>query len=234
MDRKEKFRGPGFVLVIAIILLLTTAMLAVPFLLISTAGADVGASVGSPVGKIVGTIEGVQAGAADGREEGLSADDTEVYLDALQQAGNLIVLDSALKVENVNSIGDANAALYVFDANAQYSVDLTKAKVRFRNGGSEVVITVPTPRVSLYIDETSRQTLAQTNHLSLIVTAKDGMEGYANSMDELREKAYEKVSGNDTLKQIAMDSAVKQIRELVSAVSESSRTITVEFSGEEA
>ena len=229
MERKEKNRGPGFVLVIAILLFLVAIGVSIPYFTNRNDGMEIGSTLGSLVGKAVGAFEGIKKGIEDGRETGLSAEDTEGYLDAMQQVGNLVVLDSDLKIENVNSIGNSTTALYVFDANAQYSVDLTRAEVKFKNGGDEVVITVPQPQVELYIDETSRATLAEISHFSLTNSAKDGIEAYANSMDELKEKAYEKVSENEALKQIAMEYAVEQIKELASAVSESYRIITVEF-----
>ena len=117
------------------------------------AGQAAGKSVGMAVGSLEGVTDGVSKASNLGKEEGLSAQDTEVnrITNMINETANLNVLEASCRLRDINSIGNDYASLYVFAADVVFTVDLKKADVRIRN--KEVVVSIPEPEASLIFDE---------------------------------------------------------------------------------
>lgn len=178
-------------------------------------GTLVGAAIGSADGLFNGTREGSEAGAA----EGLSAKDTSAYIqESMKQLGNLEVLAAGVTLKNVNKVGEAYAQLVLMNGDAIFSVDMTKAEIRFSQDGKEVTITIPEPVMELYLNEEKTQKLAEIQKASLSVSAEDGLVGYLNSMAEIVQKAEEHIASYDSLVERAQGAAITQVQELVETI----------------
>lgn len=189
-------------------------------------GTLVGAAIGSADGLFNGTREGSEAGAA----KGLSAEDTSAHIqESMKQLGNLEVLAAGVTLKNVNKVGETYAQLVLMNGDAIFSVDMTKAEIRFSQDGKEVTITIPEPVMELYLNEEKTQQLADIQKASLSVSAEDGLVGYLNSMAEIVQKAEEHIANYDSLVERAQGAAITQVQELVETIGGSAYAVQVQI-----
>lgn len=189
-------------------------------------GKIVGTAVGSAKGITVGTQEGAEAGEA----AGTSAEDTTVDIKGSMDAlGKLEVLVAGVTLKNINKIGDTYAGLYVINGDAVFSVDLGIAEISFSKDEKDVYITIPEPDLELYLDQNSTEKLAETQHFSLTVTAKDGLVNYLNTMSAMESKAQETLANYDSLFAEAKEAAKRQVTQLATTLCGDNYVVHVQF-----
>lgn len=193
------------------------------------AGQAAGKSVGMAVGSLEGVTDGVQKGAVLGKEEGLSAQDTEVnrISNIINETANLNVLEASCRLRDLNTIGEDYASLYVFAADVIFTVDLKEADVKTR--GKEIVVTIPEPQASLIFDEVKTKKIAEYQKNFWTGTTSDGYDAYLNSLNNIRNKSADAVENIDELRSEANAAAIKQVRSLVDNASVNKMPVRVEL-----
>lgn len=193
-------------------------------------GESTGTLVGNAVGSYDGYVSGKEEGTKAGEEDGLSANDTTVNLqDAVASAGKLEILAAGVSLKNLNKIGDEYKSLYIASGEAIFTIDLRIAEVMVSEDGKKISITIPEPTLKVYLDQDSTQQLAETQEFSFTVRAEDGITAYLNSMSQSADKITDTIANYDTLLELARESAITQVTQLVSALEPESNSITVEF-----
>ena len=129
-------------------------------------------AISSPAGIAIGSWDGVTQGLSDGYEAGaatgLSAEDTTVTISSkMAQTGKLQVLLVDLKLsdlftEGTNPIdgGPKYAALFVLRGEGVFTVDLAQSEVSAQPGSDRIIIKIPSPEFTHYLDDSSIETLA--------------------------------------------------------------------------
>ena len=193
------------------------------------AGQAAGKSVGMAVGSLEGVADGVSKASNLGKEEGLSAQDTEVnrITNMINETANLNVLEASCRLRDINSIGNDYASLYVFAADVVFTVDLKKADVRIRN--KEVVVSIPEPEASLIFDEEKTKKIAEYQKNFWTGSTSDGYDAYLNSLNKIRTKSTEAVEDIDQLKAEANAAAIKQVTSLVENAKVNKMPVKVEL-----
>ncbi len=196
----------------------------------NVSGTLVGAAVGSANGIKDGVTEGIQAGI----EEGLSAEDTKVELgQAIKSVGKLEVLVAGVTLESINRIGNAYTGLYVIAGDAVFTVDLAETEVLTSEDGSQINISIPEPELSLFLDQSSTEKLAEVQNFSWTVSAEDGLKEYLNSMAKTKEETEEYLSNYSELMDSARDAAVTQVGQLASRLNVGNAAVRVVFREED-
>lgn len=193
------------------------------------AGQAAGKSVGMAIGSLDGVTDGVQKGANLGKEEGLSAQDTEVnrITNMINETANLNVLEASCRLRDINSIGNDYASLYVFAADVVFTVDLKEADVKIRN--KEVIVSIPEPKASLIFDEEKTKKIAEYQKNFWTGSTSDGYDAYLNSLNNIRTKSTEAVENIDQLKAEANAAAIKQVTSLVENAKVNKMPVKVEL-----
>ena len=201
-------------------------------------GENVGVRIGNAVGWAVGSFNGItdgkREGAEAGKEEGLSAKDTSVTLATqIKRTGKLEVMSAGIKMTNINTVGENDySALFIVKGNAVFSVDLSNVEIKVSDDFSTATVTVPDVDAEIYIDNSSTEKLAEHQKHKFTGSSADGFTEYINSSNQLSQKAVETISNYEQLKEAAVDSARKQITELVKNFNSRILTVTVIFSKE--
>ncbi len=193
-------------------------------------GTITGTAVGAAVGSARGMTEGTSQGIADGEAEGLSAEDTTADMeDTMEAVGMLEVLVAGVTLENINEIGDTYKGLYLIDGDAVFAVDLTQAEISYSSDGKNVYILLPEPELTLYLNQSSTEKLAEIQNFSWTVNARDGLSAYLNSMTETVEKVEECLTNYDSLLETAEESAKSQVGQLVTRICTEEQSINIQF-----
>lgn len=196
------------------------------------AGTLAGSAAGMAVGSYRGITEGIPGGLADGKRKGLSAEDTRVDVAGeMGEIGKLEVLVASVRLDDYHEIADDYKALYVYKADAVFTVDLKKAKIR--EEGGRLVILLEEPALTLTYNEDATEKIAEWQKHFYSGKTKDGYEAYLNSRREIAGKAPEEISNYEMLMELARESARKQVGILASAVHSGNAEVEVLFSGEE-
>lgn len=212
--------GLLLILVIAATLLILSF---INFINAKSIGEKAGVDVGNLVGSALGTFEGISQSPqayADGKEEGLSAIDTNVKLiqDIISSESNkLEVLIAGISFENNHQVGDKYKALYYLAGDAVFTVDMTKLNISEDVEG-KIHIEIPEPAVEVYIDDTKTEQLAEISNIFFDGSTEDGYVAYFNSMDQIQKKSIEEIENYTDLMKTAKDSAKSQIKNLYVSV----------------
>ena len=213
--------------------LIILAVIAVAFsfafpIISNIAGKTFGNTVGAAVGSFQAVTVDMPEAYNQGKEDGLSATDTQTELRGrLQEIGKLDVLAANAKIHNVNKVGDKYAALYEFGADVIFSVDLSKAQVLTGDGSIE--IRLPKPVVEINIDSTRTKLVAVRQRGWFNGTTEDGLTEYLNSINQLQDNAQETLENYDWLENRAEQSAREQVVMLTRFVAEKGSKIEVRF-----
>lgn len=202
--------------------------------------AEIGTGIGSGAGKLTGmavgsykgVTEGLEDGFSEGKAAGLSAEDiTADITQAVREVGNLQVLAANVEIPDYHEVGKKYAALYLFRGSAVFSVDLTRASVS-RTAEGEVIILLPEPDVSVNINDSETELLAEYQRKFFNGSADDGFQAYLNTLRSIDSIAPEKVSNYEVLMDMARNSAKKQTEMLASGICIDCSRITVLFRNE--
>ena len=183
-------------------------------------------------GKVIGSYDGITKGLADGakagKEDGLSAKDTEaVIFESLKETGRLEVLKASVSISNFHEIGSDYAKLQVFYADVIFTADLEKAVIE--DDGEKIRIILPAVECSIAENEEKTETLAEYQRYSFSGSAEDGYTAAHNTRKELFEKGTEAIENYSALKQAAENSALKNVRLLAESVNASDKEVEVVF-----
>lgn len=189
-------------------------------------------------------IPGMADSYEKGKEHGLSAEDTELVLAArLKENGKTEVLIAdgditdfqkySSELFNINL--DKYAALYEFQVNVVFTVDLSEATAEINDEGT-VVIRVPQPSSEIIVDPGKVKTIAEDSNPLFDGSTSEGVKAYINSFNQLKKKAgeaqVELIPNYDTLLDRAKLSAEQIVTETVHGVYGSDKSVEVVF-GEE-
>lgn len=195
-------------------------------------GKDMGTIVGKAIGSFTGITEGREMGEMAGKAAGLSAEDTYVDIAAeLRNVTNLEVLVASVKLNDMHSVGEDYAALYLLKGDAVFSVDLSKAIVEEREDG--LYISVPSPTMELIFDQSKIQKVAEYQKHYFSGSTEAGLDAYLNTMKKIVEETEKSLSNRETLQASAEESARKQIEQLVNAVSLKKQAVQISFQEKE-
>ena len=189
-------------------------------------------------------IPGMADSYEKGKEHGLSAENTELVLAArLKENGKTEVLIAdgditdfqkySSELFNINL--DKYAALYEFQVNVVFTVDLSEATAEINDEGT-VVIRVPQPSSEIIVDPGKVKTIAEDSNPLFDGSTSEGVKAYINSFNQLKKKAgeaqVELIPNYDTLLDRAKLSAEQIVTETVHGVYGSDKSVEVVF-GEE-
>ena len=198
-------------------------------------GTDIGENTGKLVGLAKGSYEGITErianGREDGKEQGLSAEDTQV-MDAtgLEGIGRLEVLVASVKLDDYHQIKDDYKAIYVFKADAVFTVDLENAEIKRTD--TTVEITLKKPSVELEFNEGETEQIAEWQKHFYSGKSEDGYNAYINSRREIQNNSTEKIENYEDLMSMAEESAKTQVEALVKAICGNEITVEITFSDE--
>ena len=196
----------------------------------NTIGDSLGNSLGHRTGQVAGSFQALtdyEEAYSEGKEEGLSAEDTSAEIvNKMMEIENLEVLVASVKLHDFHTIKDDYAALYFMKADAIFTVDLSKAEI-FESKG---IIYINLPEPEMRLEKTSDvEKLADYQKWGWTGAAKDGVEAYINTYNKLNEVSKDTLSNYPELIKAAEESAKKQVKELVTSVSMIKKEISVEF-----
>ena len=188
------------ILIIVLVIILATTIGAVFFVIkpVCDGVDDISAEIGSTTGHIVGL--GVESfiwpvaaaeGLDEGREEGLAAEDTEVYVEHRIESlgsGRLEVLSADLNLHDTLKMGEElltgvyYAELYEIKGKIIFSVDLNNVDIKY-SGSNKVIVTIPKPDAEVAIDAGSAERTAVYQSVigAIITSPDDGIRAKLNS-----------------------------------------------------
>ena len=198
-------------------------------------GGGIGAGTGTVVGKAIGSLEGMTLGRAKGTEAGkqagLSAEDTKARIASdIHEMENLEVLVASVKMSDFHAIGGDNkayAALYLANGNVVFTVDMSQAQIEEGDDGLHILL--PGPKGTLYIDDSSVEKVAEYQRKLFNGSAEDGFDAYLNTMRKMQQASEETLSNYDFLLNSARQSAERQVKLIVKAVSTSNSDVLIEW-----
>lgn len=198
-------------------------------------GTVVGQLTGSQKGKFDGSLEALanyREACAEGKEEGLSAEDTVVEVaNKMKEVKRLEVLVASVKLNDISTIGDDYAALYLLKGDAVFTVDLSKAEITEETDGLHIML--PRLDVDPIIDESKVEKVDEYQKWSFSGKTEDGFNAYLNSTRKLIEESKETLANDASLKMIAEEAAIKQVTQLANSVAVEKRDIIVSFKEEQ-
>lgn len=197
---------------------------------VRAASKDLGGVVGIAVGSFQGITKGIHEGYQDGTDEGLSAEDTTAEIENnLERIGKLEVLAAGVSLTNFHELGEAYAKLQLLEGTVHFVVDLDPMWLTYDQNTSEVTIHLPLPEPQLEINWESSKILAEKQNFDFQISTEDAVEAFFNSKDHLMEKYRESISNYDTLSEIAQETAVVQVENLVRNINGNVQNIVVEL-----
>lgn len=197
-------------------------------------------TLSTPVGTAMGTWEGftreLHDGCEDGEAAGISAEDTAVKISTkMTQTGKLQVLLVDLKLSDIFQEGKPDnptyAALFILPGEGVFTVDLMRSEVTLQPASNEILIKIPSPEFTHYLDDSGIETLAAyPNGWRLFdgSTAK-GYTGWLNSRNQIDQRVESELLGYDALVDHAKASALKQVEQLAQSVCGSEKNVEVCF-----
>jgi len=195
-------------------------------------GGMVGQGAGTVVGRAIGSLEGLTVGQVEGyaagKAEGLSAKDTTVELAGkIQEVERLQVLLASGTFSDILTVGgDKYAALLAMEYNAVWTVDLSTAEIELKDDGLHILISQPEVE---FVPVGDVDKVNEYQKYGFSGSTEAGYDAFNNSTKQMRIKATEKLAGDESLMNAARASAVKQLEQLVNAVSLSKPKVFVEF-----
>lgn len=230
MIKLIKSTAPIWSVGIAIVVFLVLILFVIPVYDNSrSVGNAFGTSVGEVVGTAIGSYNGLTqdywVGLNEGKEQGLSAGDTEVtdITSVIQGTGKLQVLVARVTLDVSHEVGDKYAAIYLLRGEAIFTVDLSGAHI-----DNDLNIIIPHPEVHLDFDESETEKIAEWQTLFFNGSTDDGYTAYMNSIEQSRENAMEYIANYDELIAQAQEAAKKQVQMLV--MNMTGKSVSVSFS----
>lgn len=198
-------------------------------------GKAVGETSGKAAGKAVGSVEGITEripqGLGDGKEQGLSAEDIEIDIpEKIQAIGVLEILAASVRLDDYLKIADDYSAIYVYKADAIFSVDLQNAVIE--KSGGKVTVALKEPQVSFYINEEATEKVAEWQKRFYSGRTEDGYRAYINSRAEIEKRAPEEIRNYAALMELAEDSARRQLTILVESICGEAEEVEIVFTKE--
>ena len=183
-----------------------------------TTGTALGTSAGEIVGTALGSLNGItyyREGWDAGKEQGLSAEDTEstIITHIIQGTGNLQVLVAGVTLDVSHEVGDKYAAIYLLRGEAVFMVNLNEAQIDIDQ--NTVTVMIPLPEVRLTVDETEVEKIAEWQTKFFNGSTDDGYIAYMNSIEQSKEAVAESISNYDELRKQAQEAAKEQVKMLV-------------------
>lgn len=198
-------------------------------------GTTFGQSTGSQVGKFVGSFEALtdyREAYAEGKEQGLSAEDTTAEVaNKIKEVERLEVLVASVKLNDIHTVGDDYAALYLLKGDAVFAVDLSKAEIVEESDA--LLILLPQLEMDLIVDQSKIEKVAEYQKLLFNGSSEDGFDAYLNSMAKIVEESKETLVNYDSLKKTAEETAIKQVKQLANSVAVEKRDVVVKFKEEQ-
>ena len=198
------------------------------------------APAGIAVGSWEGVTEGLSQGYKDGEAAGLSAEDTTVKIGTkLTQTGKLQVLLLDLKLSDIHSetttVPVVNApitryaTLLSLGGEGVFTVDLTQSNVTDGPTPGSIIIEIPHPEFTPYLDDSTIETIAEYKSPVFDGTTKNGYTGWLNTRDKLDEKVQSELLAYDALVERAKASAQKQVELIAQSICGNASTVEVRF-----
>lgn len=183
----------------------------------NVSGTFIGDAVGTAIGSYNGITQDYRKGWDEGREQGLSAVDTEVtdISSIIQEKGDLQVLVAKVAIYDFNETGDKHAALYFFRGEAVFTVDLGEVRVDYDQNSGQYIVRIPSLKVDLNIDETEVEKKAEWQAKLFNGSSEDGYNAYINSIEQIRKNTTEYIVDYDELMAQSQEAAIKQVGMLV-------------------
>ena len=198
-------------------------------------GTRLGQSAGTEVGQFVGASEALAdygKAYAEGKEQGLSAEDTTAEVaNKIKEVERLEVLVASVKLNDIHTVGDDYAALYLLKGDAVFAVDLSKAEIKAQN--DELYITLPQLEMDLIVDQSKIEKVAEYQRFLFDGSSEDGYDAYLNSMTKIIEESKEALVNYDSLKNTAEETAIRQVTQLANSVAAKQREVVVKFKEEQ-
>jgi len=234
---KKIIKAPLYILMIALVTFLAIALIFIINFRISaqSTGSMLGEGTGILVGRAVGSLDGLKDGWREGynagKEKGLRAEDTTAQLSGkIQEVEKLEVLVASGTYCDVLTVGNKEdpdyAALISMRYNAVFTVNLETADISLREDGLYILLDQPELEFNPIGEITKKNEYQRHGWTGSI---KEGDKATINSINEIKTKATEKLSGDESLMESARNSAVTQLKQLVNAVSLSKPEVFVEF-----
>lgn len=219
-DLKKFFIDGGLIIVFVALLCGVVIMLYIHQNMVAICG-TAARTAGTLVGRATGSFEGMTAGIEDGKNAGLSAEDTTTTIaNRIREMNNLEVLIASVSLTNFHSVGEDYASLYQTNAEVVFTVDMDQAQISNDEGVMKIVL--PNPVCEIYTDYTSTEKLAEYQKHFYSGSVEAGVQEYLNSLVKGREVTRETLSNYDELEEAAKESAVQQIEALENYASVSS------------
>lgn len=182
----------------------------------------IGSRAGERVGKVSGSWEGITEklprGSEDGKKQGLSAEDTQVDVATkIEEIGKLEVLKASVLVDNYHEIADDYRAIYIYKADAVFTVDLKNAVIEKKE--DQLSIGLQTPSVDCHVNDAETEKIAEWLRHFYSGKTKDGYEAYINSRKQMKQKVLIEIEKNETLLERSKEAAKKQVELLTRSVS---------------
>lgn len=189
-------------------------------------------TIGLEAGRVMGSFEALadyREAYAEGKEEGLSAEDTTAEVtNKVQELKKLEVLVAGVKLKNMHSVGNKDyAVLYLLKGDAVFTVDFSEAEICQKE--NTLSITIPEPEMQLLIDQSKMEMAAEYQKFFWSGEAEDGFDAYLVSMAKIQENSKEALVNYDALIESAKEAAEKQVKQLVHSVSISGVKVEVQF-----
>lgn len=190
-----------------------------------------GNKFGTAVGYLTGISEADVSGVVqEAKEEALRNPEVELSdYTAFTKMGNLEVLVAGISLDDFHTIGEKYTALYLIKADVVFSVDLTQAEIGWNEEKAWLTLLVPEPTVSVSIDESQIEKVAEWQKTKNSGSAEEGYEKFLNSIKEIKNTAPETVKNNDALMSSAREAAQIQIKYLARQIYGESVQILVDF-----
>ena len=148
--------------------------------------------------------------------------DLESVIGSFPKEGRLEILSAAVEINTSILKGEKNDADYFYvystPGTAVYSVDLSEIEIDYVENSKKVLIGIPTPDFSLYIDESDGETVYEYQKYSFSGSAQDGYESYINSRVVSYNDMVESMKDNRELMDMAKESAKTQVTNLTLAM----------------
>lgn len=157
-----------------------------------------------------------------GKRSKIVVKDPKISLSSISTVGKLDVLSASVSIKQSLSAGSESdpdyVSLYELKGNAVFSIDFDKMKVNVASDESkEIWIKLPTPSLELYVDETTRDKIAEYQKHSWSGSAETGYRAYFESNAATVRDMKELILNYDYLLNSAKESAKKQLLMLVNS-----------------
>lgn len=234
--KKLKKNYFGITVPILIFLIFTSLVACRAFVKAKVAGDFWGGTAGKFAGDAVGSLDaitgGMAKGAEAGKQQGLSAEDTEVRIgNEIKNTGKLDVLIAESQFTNTYKEGQDYKALFAHQVDVTFSDDLKAAIVE--HDETNIKIILPEPEAECIINENESKKLAEWQKYLWSGSAESGYIAYINSMAQIQEKSVSEIKNYDDLMMQAKEAAKIQVENLVNSIRVQGKTIQIIFQGEE-